>query len=251
MTYSFTAFADNAIKCSGTGFFKSGPAPPVSYNISDIISTTIFNPPTSTNSYTTNHNDALSVIQYLDGYVYKWSAYHDTTKIYGSDRRMHINGLSWGSGDSYQLKLEHTGTAQISSFLTGIFFMGSGQRAYHIGYANDSLAYGAMMLNQGSFSIRTNSGAVSTVTTNISQNFLPGKTYTFVIKRETNNDITVSVQQDSGTVYSITKTLASILKPAQSGTTWSDINGLFIDRYATGISYSADPRQIQAELQKL
>lgn len=253
MTYSFTAFADNAIKCSGGGFFRSGPAPPVppvSYNIADIINTTIFNPPTSTDSYTTLQSSPLSVIQYLDGYIYTWNAYDDYTYKAGSDRRMHINGLSWAQGDSYQFTMTQTGIVQIANFLTGISFMKSTQTAFQTGYGNDAHAYGSMMLNKGSFSISTNKAQISAVTTDAGSSFLPSKVYKFIVKRETNDDITVSFQQDSGTVFSHTKTFATILTPAQTGASWSDINGLFIDRYAAGLSGQSS-RRIVCELTKL
>lgn len=90
---------------------------------------------------------------------------------------------------------------------------------------------------------------MSTITTNIDQDFQVGTTYTFVVKRETNDDITVSIQQDSGTVYSHTKTFATILTPAQTGASWNDINGLFIDRYALGLA--AFGGRIVCELTKL
>ena len=226
-----------------------GRPPPSSYDIADIISTTIFNPPSSTNSYTSSSSSALSVIQYTDGYIYTWDAYDDYTMKYLDDRRMHLNGLSWGQGDSYEIKMSHTGTTLIVNFLASIYFMKSTQNASSTGYGNNSQAFGAMILNKGAFSIQRNNGQISAVTTDAGASFLPSKVYKLVIKRETNDDITVSFQQDSGTVYSHTKTFATILTSSQTGASWSDIDGLFINGYSLGTGTAL--RRVECELKKL
>lgn len=252
MSYSFTARVDNAIKCTDTGFFKAGPVPPTSYAIGDIKAGILFNPPTSTNLYTSNSGQPLSVIQYLDGYIYTWDAYQDTTKVYGSDRRMHINGMSWGAGDAYEIKFTNTGVVNISSFLMGMNLMSATQNADDIGYGNDLEGFGGILLNGSTVAIQlgTNTTTVQSVNTNFSNTLSVGIPYTLVIKRELNDDLTVTLQKDSGAVFSNTLPFSSILRPAQSANTWSDINGIFISHYAKQLT-SSTSRILSLELRKL
>lgn len=255
MSYSFTARADNAIKCTNTGFFKAGPVPPLpptSYAIGDIKAGILFNPPTSTNLYTSSPLQPLSVIQYLDGYIYTWDAYQDATYAFGIDRRMHINGMSWGAGDAYEIKFTNTGVLNISSFVMGVNLMSATQNASDIGYGNDSKGFGEILLSGSTVAIKlgTNTTTVKSVNTNFLRTLPVGIPYTLVIKRELNDDLTVTLQKDSGTVFSNTLPFSSILNPAQSANTWSDINGIFISHYAKQLS-SATNKILSLELRKL
>lgn len=251
--YSIRATADNVVRCINSGFFKAGPAPPTSYDVGDILSGALFNPPSSTNLYTTSSYDPLSVIQFTPGTTYEWSAFDDFTKRSGTDRRFHINNLSWEQGDSYEIQVANTGNNHVANFEMGINLMGAGQVAADIGYQNDTNGY-ANILHRGDtghFSIGDNSTTKLTVNTNFGVFLMKGHILYVVITRELNDDLTVTMQRNSGTVFSGTQAFADLLRPLQVGRTWADVKGLYIGQYAKQLGTGLPAYELRVQLRKL
>lgn len=220
MSYNFKAKVDNAIKCSGSGFFKAGPEPPSSYAISDILSGTIDNPPDSGTTWSSN-----TAISYNNS-KYTFYAHADYTFTYSGLNRMTFSNISFPQGHGYKWTLVNSLNYPIAY---NVFTIGLLDGYYNQAW---SYAYALVQVLKGSsqYKIRTGTGtqtSLNTVQSSIWNSIPSGTTMTVTLIRDSSDNIVTT--WSNGTSTATVTTAYTDVFP--SGKSWSDIDHIILERF--------------------
>ncbi len=219
----------------------------LTYDIGDILSGTIDNPPNSGNSYSNPQ-----AIVYATGSKYVWSPRLDYTDFYSPDRRLHINGINFNTqGKGYRIKLTGITSSYANVDTWTIGLMSGTQIAGDINYGNAAKGFGMIMIKvSGSFMqvrLTTNTQSVkSSVNTNINQYIGQGDTWELEIIRDVNDHLVATFIKNGTNSYSTNTLYTNMRNTNQNQTfTFADVGGFFINWYGKNLSVNND---IEAEM---
>jgi len=222
----------------------------LTYNIRDIIDTTIDNPPNSGNTW-----DPSQAIVYIPGSKYIWSPRLDYTNFYAwqNDSRLHLNNINFNTqGKGYRIKLTGITTLPASVDTWVVSFMRGDQTPLDIGNANETKGFGMILIKKsGSIMqivLRTNTGVLkASVNTNFNDILNQGDTWELEIIRDINDNVVVTLIKNGNISYSVNTLYTNLRNTiSQNQTfTFADVGGFFINWYGKDLT---NTRDIEAEI---
>lgn len=234
MSYSFTALANNVVKCTGSGFFKAGPVPITSYTVASILNGTFDNPPGSGTTYTTGAG-----VKLLSNATLVWDPLTDYVRadsVFGFHRTV-FSDANFAQNTYYEFKITNTANVEFRNspliFALNNQYNSVNAYQYNNPYRLQVSALGSAL----KISFYNENGVESSVNGVAGSALVPPGTSAYARLRRTSND-EFEIEYTHG---AYTTTHKQPLSFWLSGISWSNLNFIFTERMTHALATSWSP----------